>query len=259
VDVVCGFYEHTIRTQAQGKELVLFTLFDLYPGMVLMVGTRHAGDVRTIRDLVGHPVGVTAPGSSTDAMVKYLLKQNGLDPQSIAVVAAGTTTMLAALEQDRVWAGVSVDPLASKIERDGTGRPLYDTRTEAGTRSVFGGAWPAGGLYAPRDFVERNPRTVQALADAGVRTLRFIHSHDPEEVARRMPEDFWAGNFALYAAALARNRTMFSTDGTMPEEGPPSVLRTLELVDPKVLATRIELGRTYDNTFVRRVPGDPKR
>src|SRR5262245_30682089 len=36
VDMVTGFYEHTIRARAQGKHLVMVTLFDRYPGMVLM-------------------------------------------------------------------------------------------------------------------------------------------------------------------------------------------------------------------------------
>ena len=39
VDMVTGFYEHTIRARVQGKHLVMVTLFDRYPGLVLMVGT----------------------------------------------------------------------------------------------------------------------------------------------------------------------------------------------------------------------------
>src|SRR5438477_1863104 len=139
VDMVAGFYEHTIRAQAQGKRLVMVALFDRYPGLVLMVGKKHVNQVHTIQDLVGKPVGVTAPGSSTDQLVKYILRQNNLDPQSIPVVTGGIATMLAALEQDRVWAGVTVDHLASKLERDGIARVLYDTRTYKGTLDIFGG------------------------------------------------------------------------------------------------------------------------
>src|SRR5262245_56892932 len=129
VDMVTGFYEHTIRARAQGKHLVMVALFDRYPGLVLMVGKSHVDQVRSIRDLVGKPVGVTAPASSTDQLLKYILRQNNQDPQAIPVVTAGISTMLAALEQDRVWAGVTVDPVASKLERDGIARVLYDTRT----------------------------------------------------------------------------------------------------------------------------------
>src|SRR5687767_9693060 len=41
VDMVTGFYEHTIRARAQQKHLVMVTLFDRYPGLVLMVGKQH--------------------------------------------------------------------------------------------------------------------------------------------------------------------------------------------------------------------------
>src|SRR6266850_3499117 len=58
VDVVTGFYEHTIRARAQGKRLVMVELFDRYPGLVLMVGKRHADEVHTIKDLVTKPVAV---------------------------------------------------------------------------------------------------------------------------------------------------------------------------------------------------------
>ena len=47
-----------------------------------------------------------------------------------------------------------------------------DTRTTLGTLRVFGGPYPAGGLYSTPVFIDRNPRTVQALAASSVRALR---------------------------------------------------------------------------------------
>jgi len=252
VDAVTGFYEHTIRAQAQGKQLVMVVLFDRYPGLVLMVGKNHYHEVQSIKDLVGRPVGVTAAGSSSDQLVKYLLRQNGLDPQSIPVVTAGITTMVAALEQDRVWAGVTVDPVATKLERDGTARPLYDTRTEQGALQVFGGLWPAGGFYTTAEFIEQHPDVVEALVRAAVRTLRYIQEHDAEEIAASMPPEFWASDRERYVESLRANLSMYSPDGLMPDDGPPNVLRTLELVDPAVAAANIDLKKTYDNRFVRR-------
>src|SRR6185295_776310 len=183
VDMVTGFYEHTIRAKAQGKHLVMVVLFDRYPGLVLMVGKAHFNEVRSIKDLVGKPVGVTAPGSSTDQLVKYILRQNGLDPQSIPVVTGGISTMFAALEQDQVWAGVTVDPLASKLDREGIARVLYDTRTEKGTRDIFGGPWPAGGFYTTEEFIAAHPAVVQSMVNAGIRALRYLKEHSAEEVA----------------------------------------------------------------------------
>src|SRR6266850_37989 len=252
VDVVTGFYEHTIRARAQGKRLVMVTLFDRYPGLVLMVGKRHADEVHTIKDLVTKPVAVTAVGSSTDQLVKYLLRRDGLDPQAIPVVTAGYSTMLAALEQDYVWAGVIVDPIASKFERDGIAKPLYDTRTEKGTLDIFGGPWPAGGFYTTEDFVRQHPRTVQSLVNAGVRALRYIKDHRVEEVAAAVPESFWGGDRDHYVSSLRANLDLYSPDGVMPEDGALNVFKTLSLVDKTIAEAKIELTQTYDNSFVEK-------
>jgi NitT/TauT family transport system substrate-binding protein len=253
VDVVTGFYEHIIRARSQGRRLVMVALFDRYPGLVFMVGKRHVNQVHSIKDLVAKPVGVTAVGSSTDELVKYLLGKNGLDPQAIPVVTAGMSTMLAALEQDHVWAGVTVDPLATKFERDGIATPLYDTRTEQGTVDIFGGPWPAGGFYTTEDFIREHPATVQSLVNAGVRALRYIKEHPPEEVAAAVPESFWAGDRAAYVVSLRANLGLYSSDGRMPEDGPANVLKTLSLVDKTVAEAKIDLTQTYDNGFVGKV------
>jgi len=253
VDIVTGFYEHTIRARAQGKHLVMVNLFDRYPGLVLMVGKQHLHEVHSIKDLVGKPVGVTAPGSSTDQLVKYILRQNQLNPQSIPVVTGGISTMLAALVQDRVWAGVTVDPLASKLERDGIARVLYDTRTEKGTLEIFGGPWPAGGFYTSSDFIQQHRPVVQSMVNAGVRALRYLKQHSAEEVAAVMPESFWAGDRDQYIDSLRANISMYSADGVMPHDGPPNVLKTLALVDEKIAAATVDLKETYDNVFVQNV------
>lgn len=254
VHVVCGFYEHTIRAQARGRDLVMVTLFDRVPGLVLMVGTPHADDVRSIADLIGQPFGVTAPGSSSDAMVKFLLSRAGFDPQAIPVVTTGTATMVAAIEQDQVWGGVTVDPLAGKLERDGSAVPLYDTRTVEGTRAVFGGPWPAGGLYVSREFAEMNPRTVQAMVNAAVRALDYISTHSAVEIAEHVPEFWIEGDRDLYIEALEANLGMFSQDGQMPVDGPANVLETLLLVDPTIDPAAIDLEATYDNSYAVRSP-----
>jgi NitT/TauT family transport system substrate-binding protein len=253
VDVVTGFYEHTVRARAQGKRLVMVTLFDRFPGLVMMIGTRHINEVHTIKDLITRPVAVTAVGSSTDQLVKYLLRKDGLDPQAIPVVTAGYSTMLAALEQDHVWAGVIVDPLATKFERDGIAKPLYDTRTEKGTLDIFGGPWPAGGFYTTEDFIRQHPGTVQSLVNAGVRALRYIKEHRAEEIAAAVPESFWGGDRNYYVSSLRANLGLYSTDGAMPEDGARNVFKSLALVDKTIAEAKIELTQTYDNSFVEKV------
>jgi NitT/TauT family transport system substrate-binding protein len=255
VDVVTGFYEHTIRLQTQGKSIEMITLFDLYPGLVLEVGKKHQDQVKSIKDLAGHPVGITAKGSSTDEMIKYLAKKNGMKADDIPTVGVGTgSTSIAALNSDQVWAVVTVEPAATQIEKKGDGKPLYDTRTQQGTKDVFGGSWPAGGFYLFTSFVKQNPRTVQALARAGVRALRYISSHSADEIASKLPSGFSiGGDKAAFAEVLQKNLGQYSKDGLMPSDGPPTVLETLKAADPATDWSQVDLKKTYDNSFAQKV------
>src|SRR5258708_37141188 len=111
-------------------------------------------------------------------MVKYLLKKNGMDPAAAQTVAVGSGgRAITALKNGVVDALVTVEPAASTIEKGGDGTVLYDARTQEGTASIFGGAWPAGGFHVPADLVTQNPRTAQGLARVAVGTLRATHAH----------------------------------------------------------------------------------
>src|SRR5882757_3470433 len=62
-DVVSGYFDHCINLAAKKQELVAFVVYDRYPGEVLVVSPVHTGEIKSIKDLSGKKVGVTAPGS----------------------------------------------------------------------------------------------------------------------------------------------------------------------------------------------------
>ena len=74
-DVVCGFYDHTVQMAAQGRELRAFVSLLRYPGLAV---TTTSPDVKTIADLKGRNVGVSAAGSSTHLFLNFVLAQNGV-------------------------------------------------------------------------------------------------------------------------------------------------------------------------------------
>ena len=255
VDFVCGFYEHTIRTQTQGKYIETIALFDLTPGLVLFAGKKHS-DAKTIKDLANLKIGVTSLGSSTDEMVRYLFKSNGLDPATAQTVAVGSGgAAVTALKNDQVQALVTVEPAASTLESSGDGKVLYDTRTVEGTRTVFGGSWPAGGFYLPNDFAKQNPNTTAALARVAVKVLKYIRTHSADEITAQLPGQVFYpdGNKAAFAAVLKANLNMYSPDGVMPADGPDNVFKTVKIADPKTDWSTVDLKKTYDNSFVKAV------
>jgi len=88
-DVVSGYFDHCVNLAAKKQELQAFVVYDRFPGLVLVVSPSHSGEIKSIKDLAGKKIGVSAPGSSTDFFLKYLLKKNGLDPTSASVIGVG--------------------------------------------------------------------------------------------------------------------------------------------------------------------------
>jgi NitT/TauT family transport system substrate-binding protein len=147
-DVVSGYFDHCVNLAAKKQELVSFVVYDRFPGLVLVVSPSHNGEINSIKDLAGKKVGVSAPGSSTDFFLKYLLKKNGLDPASAAVIGVGLgATAVAAMEQGQIDAAVMLDPAVTVLQGSHQDlKILADTRTQKDTLAMFGGEYPGGGL-----------------------------------------------------------------------------------------------------------------
>src|SRR5246127_2485011 len=190
-DVVSGYFDHCVNLAAKKQELVAFVVYDRYPGEVLVVSPTHSADIKSIKDLAGKKVGVSAPGSSTDFFLKFLMKKNGLDPTSAAVIGVGLgATAVAAMEQGQIDAAVMLDPSITVLQGSHSDlRILSDTRTGKDTLEVFGGEYPGGALYSTAAWIGVHEKETQALTQAILATLSWIHSHSPEEIMAKMPEE----------------------------------------------------------------------
>lgn len=251
-DVVSGYYDHCVNLAAKGQALQSFVVYDRYPGMVLAVSPE-AKDIKSIKDLAGKAVGVSAPGSSTDFFLKYLLAKNGLDPASASVVGIGlAATAVAAMEHGKVNAAVMLDPAATLMQSKykENFRLLSDTRTAKDTLEVFGGEYPGGALYTRADWIAKNEATTQKLTNAIVATLKWIHSHTPEEIMAKMPDELIGPDKALYLAALKNTIPMYSQTGMMDPKGAQAVLAVFSQSVPEIAKANIDLSKTYTNRFV---------
>jgi NitT/TauT family transport system substrate-binding protein len=102
----------------------------------------------------------------------------------------------------------------------------------------------------PSAWVAVHKAETQKLANAFVKTLRYIATHSAEQIADKMPADYYAGNKPLYIKALIEGKGMFTPDGKMPENGPKTVLTVLNAFDKAVQGKTIDIGRTYTTQFV---------
>jgi NitT/TauT family transport system substrate-binding protein len=103
------------------------------------------------------------------------------------------------------------------------------------------------------DWVNGHKDTVQKLANAFVKTLRWMSTHSPEEIAAKMPADYAQGGAQLYADAIKATLPMFTTDGVMPADGPTTVESVLKAFNPNLQNATVDLSQTYTTEFVKNV------
>jgi NitT/TauT family transport system substrate-binding protein len=253
VQGVVGFYDHCVDLQAKGKYAMSVVQFSQAPGEVELVSAKHP-EIKSMADLRGKNLGVTGLGSSTNFLTQFLMVRSGVPQAEFTALPVGAgTTFIAAMEQDKIQAGMTTEPTISRLLKTGQARVLVDMRTIEKTKAALGGTYPAASLYMSSDWVEKNKPTVQKLANAFVKTLRFINTHTAAEIAEKMPKDFYAGDKEGYVKALADGKSMFTPDGVMPAGGPETVLAVLSGFSKNVKGKNIDLSKTYTTEFVKNV------
>lgn len=247
-----GFYDHTIDLQAKGKSVESVVQFAQAPGEVEIVSTKAAGSITSGKDFKGRKLGITSLGSSTDFLTKYLAVKNGLGVSDFSPVAVGAgQTFIAALQQGSIDGGMTTDPTVANVLDKKLGTVLYDMRTPEGSKEALGGLYPSSSLYMTTDWVNKNKDTAQKLANAFVKTLKWMSTHTPAEIAAKMPADYAQGGEALYTKAIESTLPMFTKDGVMPADGPKTVLDVLSSFNPEVKGKTIDLSKTYTTEFAQ--------
>ena len=251
-DVVSGYFDHCVNLAAKGQHLQAFVVYDRYPGFALVVSPKHTTEIKAIKDLANKKVGVSAPGSSTDFFLKYILKKYGVDPNSVGVIGVGLGAgAVAAMEQGQIDAAIMLDPSVTVLEGRNPGLTiLSDTRSRKDTLAVFGGEYPGGALYTRADWIASHEKEVQGMTTAIINTLKWIHSHTPEEIADKMPPEYVGKDKAGYVAALKNTLPMYSQTGLMDPQGASAVLAVFALSSPDVAKANIDLSKTYTNKYV---------
>lgn len=87
--------------------------------------------IRSIADLKGKRIGVSAPGSSFHMGVNYLLTKAGGHPDDVSIVGIGASSgavAVAAAKAGLVDALMTNDPVATILEESGDLTPLIDAQ-----------------------------------------------------------------------------------------------------------------------------------
>ncbi len=252
-DVVSGAFEHTINMQFKGQPMRAFVLQGRAPQIVLGVNPKTMAGFKTVADLKGKKIGVTAPGSSTNVMVNFVLAKAGLKPSDVSIIGVGAGSgAVAAMRSGQIDAISNLDPVITLLQRSGDLKIVSDTRIVSESEKVFGGPMPAGCLYAPQSFIDKNPNTAQALANAMVRANKWIQAAGPGDIIKAVPESYLLGDRAVYIDAFMAAKGALSPDGLFPAKGPETAYRALASVDDKIAAAKLDLNAVFTNAYAQK-------
>jgi NitT/TauT family transport system substrate-binding protein len=251
-DVVSGAFEHTVNMQAKGQHLRAVALMGRAPQIVLGVNPKTMPNFKTVADLKGKRIGVTAPGSSTNVMANFVLAKAGLKPSDVSIVGVGAGSgAIAAMRSGQIDAMSNLDPVITQLTRSHDLKIVSDTRIVAEAEKVFGGPMPAACLYLPQSFVDKHPRTVQALANAIVRADKWIQAAGPGDIIKAVPEAYLLGDRAVYIDAFLSAKGALSPDGLFPDKGAETAFRALASIDPEIAKATLDLKAVFTNDFAK--------
>ncbi len=251
VDVAAGAYEHTLRAQAMGKDVRAIIELGRFPGVVLAVAKDRP--FKSIADLKGLKIGVTAPDSSSHFFVLYLMARSGLAPSdSTFVGVGGGERAVEAMKTGQIDVISNLDPVITRLQQDGAIRIVVDSRFPRVNYEIFGGTNPAAVLYAKQEFITANRGTMQGIVNAFYKTLRWIATATTDEIVDTVPNEYFLGDRAVYVKALKANLLVYSRTGIITSQGMNSALNMMASFDPDLKDKKVDLQKTFDDRFINR-------
>ena len=248
VEAGSGAYVHPMVLNTQGKKIETICQFGIAPGEAEVVDS--SLNISSVKDLGGKTLGVTEVGSGTWVLTQAILGTAGVNPNSAHYLGVGAgDTFIAAIQQHKIAAGMTTFPTISRLVNSGKGKILVSLLNPTDTRAALGGDYPFIGVFAKNDWVNSNKDVTQRLVNAYVKTLKYIHSHTPDEIASKMPSAYFAGDKAAYVADLKSQIDIFGTDCRMPAGGPETVQKIQQQFVSSFKGKSANLSETYTNEF----------
>jgi NitT/TauT family transport system substrate-binding protein len=253
-DVAAGSMSDAVALAAQGRQIRGFLLMYARPSIALAVAPAASSSIRTIRDLKGRTVGVSAPGSASHQFLNFLLVTNGLAGDDVSTVSVGmSSTSISALEHGQVDAAVLLASAIPSFELRNPASPfLADTRTLEGAKSVFGSEiFPALSLLAEDGWLEHNADSAQRLVRAMKKAMHWVREQPVERVREMIPEEARMTPSEADFRAIREVQAAMSSDGVVPVGSAAMIEKFVAVSDGRVRAAHVDPETIYTNRFAQ--------
>jgi len=199
------------RAVTQGPRLV-FGL-TAAPPVALLLATPLNGTVRSIDQLAGLRVGISAPGDPAHTWLMALLARARLSIAQVEMVSLGERGLAIAVETGDVQAGVVAEPAASRLIATHHAVVLGDLRTPAAVERALGIATMNAGVFMRAD---RRPsdRDLAALVRALVDAERLIATESAAALAAGLPRSV-VGTAEEFERRLVTARALYLPGGAV--------------------------------------------
>jgi NitT/TauT family transport system substrate-binding protein len=249
VDAVMAYYHHNIVGQSEGRAMEAIVTLGVTPGAKVLVANQAKDKYSNLADLKGSRFIAGGAGSSKSTVANYLMLEGGhrIDEYT-RLPTDGKEKNIAALKSGAADFVVAPTPEGSAYEEAGVASVFADLTTVEGTKKHFGALFPSATVYMASERVQAHPEIAQHLANAMVRTLKFINTHTAEEIMSVIPAAITGKDRAAYLKVLKEEIPMFAGNGLMPADGAAKEWRVLAEFNPKYKSVQLE--KTYTNAFV---------
>ncbi len=165
----------------KGGKVVSNLVNDFYVDMIVGKDFQQPGSgaslMQKVKALKGKKIGITGPGSGTEALVKYLFAKAGMNPATDATLVnlgAQATAVLGALKTGKVDALSFFQPIGQEVEAQGLGS-IYISPARGDVPSMEHQVH--GVAIASGQALSEKPDAVSAFVHAIGQAEQFIHSN----------------------------------------------------------------------------------
>ena len=266
IDASYHWFNHTIFGARHHLPVKAVMVINDAPGMTVLVANRVKDRIRSAADFRGIHIADGAQYGTKAVITGYLAKKAGVAPGSFTPVAVKSEgrldAVLKALKEGTVDVMTFQEPMTSALLESNMVSSLYDLNSAQTTTAALGAAFPAQSLLMSPQYIEAHPDTAQHLVNALVRTMRFVNSHTAEQIAERLPPDYFEGKDRLAQVKLIRTTlpTYAKGDYSFSAAAVQLVVDAIEASDFDSSAegqwratgenSNVDVGQLYDNRFV---------
>jgi NitT/TauT family transport system substrate-binding protein len=201
-----------------------------------------SSSIRTAKDLAGKTIAVNALKGVGEVMIKAALKKEGVDPDSIKLLALPFPSMRSALQNGQVDAIWTPEPFLSQaLNTDGA-------RIVMAPGPVLGKFWPIGGYAALAEWSNANPDLARKFRLAINQSLTYSQSH-PSEIRELLPSGTQNIRLPIWSPVIDRTK-LLQLARYAKEFGVISTLPNLTQLVPSSISGGKNLQGTVGDRFI---------